>query len=655
MTLFRKLMLSIALLVLLLLSANGLVSIVNAQTHFSDQLRVLAEDTATSLGLSISHAAQLDDMAQINSMIDVIFDRGYYQDISFRDFDGKAIVERHRSVEVDGVPDWFIAMVPIRADIGSAEVVSGWMRLGVIEVNVHPGYAYRDLWNVVIQQVWLFLIAAVVSAVLASLGLKYLLKPLVRVERQAEAICRKEFPIQEELPNTPELKRMVLAMNRMVQKIQGMFAQQVELTEALRRESHMDPLTEIPNRKEFDARLEAWMKSEVGGAHSILLLLHIGGLEKINDHLGRDAGDELVSEVASVLKHLIEDWPDAIPARRAGGDFSVFIPGVLVPDAIPVLDRLKQSLFALESYLSAQAALDAHDEVLDLHFGVASSQAVCKAKQLLSAADLSLRAALDSGGSEWCVYPVEEAAGDIRPAGEWLKYLQQTLDSHSLVMHFQPVLGPDRKTVLQYESFARITDRGKVLNAGAFWPLVERYGFVEQMDKAVAELVLSKMVGHRDAAFCINLSQQAVTNEEFQSWLVQLLNQSRVRLDLLTLELPEKVLRLPLVKVKQFVDRVKAVGVKVSLDHFGVTPSSLGILQSLQFDWVKLDRRFTSHIDAHSENRFYIKSLLQIAQSCDVKVIAEGIEHEKDWEILLELGVDGGQGYLFAAPAETIA
>ncbi len=106
--------------------------------------------------------------------------------------------------------------------------------------------------------------------------------------------------------------------------------------------------------------------------------------------------------------------------------------------------------------------------------------------------------------------------------------------------------------------------------------------------------------------------------------------------------------------MKLFVDRMKHIGVEVSLDHFGVTPSSLGILQSLQIDWVKLDRRFTSHIDAHSENRFYIKSLLQIAQSCDVKVVAEGIENEKDWEILLELGVDGGQGFLFAAPAEAI-
>ncbi len=650
MSLFRKLMLSIALLVFLLLSANAFVSVFNAQKYFSDQLRVLAEDTATSLGLTISHAAQSDDLAQVTSMIDVIFDRGYYRNIAYKKFDGTVLVSRRRDVVVDGVPSWFISMIPISADAGQAEVVSGWLRLGLIEVSVHPGYAYRDLWRVVNQQIWLFMFAAIVSCTLAGMGLTYLLRPLLRVERQAEAICRKEFPIQTDLPNTPELKRMVVAMNRMVQKIQGMFSQQVELTEALRRESHMDPLTEIPNRKEFDARLNAWMKSEVGGAHSILLLLHIQGLDHINDHLGREAGDQLVNDTANVLKHLIEDWPDAIPARRSGGDFSVFIPGVLAPDAIPVLEKLKRDLYGLASFNDIASSV----ENIAFAFGVASARAVCDAKSLLSAADLSMRETMATEGEDWSIYPVEEAAEDIRPAGEWLQYLQDTLDNQALLLHYQPVVTADRSSVIHYESFARIRDQGKLVNAGVFWPLVERYGFVEQMDKAVVEQVLSKMPLFLDKHFCVNLSRQVVTNEEFQVWLQKALSQANVRLELLTLELPEKILRLPFAKVKKFVDMLKNLGVQVSLDHFGVTPSSLGTLQSLSFDYVKLDRRFTSEIEAHSENRFYIKSLLQIAQSCDVKVIAEGIESEQDWQVLLELGIDGGQGFLFAPPTEKL-
>lgn len=651
MSLFRRLMLSIVLLVLMLLAANAFVSIYNAQKYFSDQLSVVAEDTATSLGLTLSHAAQSDDLAQINSMIDVIFDRGYYRDIVYRNFDGDALVSRHRKIVVEGVPDWFISLIPIEANQGQAEVLSGWMRLGVIEVDIHPGYAYRDLWRVVYQQVWLFLFATVLSWLLAGLGLKLLLRPLLYVERQAEAICRKEFPIQSKLPNTPELKRMVLAMNRMVQKIQAMFAQQVDLTEALRRESHMDALTELPNRKEFDARLNAWMKSEVGGAPSILFLLHIQGLDRVNDTLGRDQGDSLVMDVAGVIQSSLEEWPDMIPSRRSGGDFSVFLPGVLESEVIPILDDLKQKMEDLDCFTIDLTGLD---DPISFEFGVSSTQSACDGMRLLSAADISMREMSMAEGSEWRIHSVEDKSEEIRPAGEWRQYLQSALSNHSLILHYQPVMSADGASVIHYESYARIQDEGKLLNAGVFWPLVERYGFADQMDRAIVALVLRKISATDNVQFCVNLSPQALTNKAFQSWLLRTLAEFSDCTSRLTLELPEKVLRLPLSKIKAFVDSLKRFGVLVSLDHFGVTPSSLGVLQSLPFDCVKIDRRFTLDIDAHTENRFYIKSLLHIAQSCDVRVIAEGIEGDRDWQVLLNLGIDGGQGYLFAPPSEDI-
>ncbi len=651
MSLFRRLMFSISVLVLLLLAASSLVSIYNAQKYFSDQLGSLAEDTATSLGLAISHAAERDDLAEIDSMVDVIFDRGYYRDIRYKNFNGDALVSREREVRVEGVPGWFIRLIPITANTGEAEVVSGWMRLGVIEVQVHPGYAYRELWAVVAQQVWLFAFAAVLSYVLAGMGLRLLLRPLQRVERQADAICRKEFPIQTELPNTPELKRMVLAMNRMVQKIQDMFAQQVSLTEALRRESHMDALTELPNRKEFDARLNAWMKSERGGAAAILILLNVSDLEHVNHRLGRDAGDALMKDVAHVLKHMLEAWPDMIAARRTGSDFSAFIPGIMGAEATQALEKLHASLQSLDSVTAAASQLDSP---VQFSFGVAAMQSACDTGKLLSVADQSLRA-VQSAAQPWVIASLEDKAVPIRSAGEWLTFLQNVVDQQALQLHFQPVVAADGKTVIHLEAFARIADDDQVLNAGVFWPLVERYGFVEAMDKAVVSRVLSQLSETPQLRVCVNLSPQSVMSTDFTAWLLCQLEAFPEGIDRLTVELPEKVLRLPLAKVKAFVEALQRCGATVSLDHFGVTPSSLGVLQSLSFDFVKIDSRFSFALQEHTENRFYIKSLLQIAHSCDVKVLAEGLEHEQDWQALLALGIDGGQGYFFAAPSSSLS
>ncbi|MFL0810562.1 MAG: EAL domain-containing protein [Agarilytica sp.] len=645
MSLFQRLMLSISALVLLLLAANAFVSVYNAQHYFSDQLSTLAEDTATSLGLTVSHAAQADDQAQMQSMVDVIFDRGYYREISYKKFSGEEVISRTREVRVEGVPNWFIDFISIEAKVGTSEIVSGWMRLGVIEVYVHPGYAYRDLWKVVNQQLWLFIFAAAVSSALAIMGLRYLLRPLLQVEQQAEAICRKEFPIQAHLPSTPELKRMVLAMNRMVQKIQNVFAQQVEMTETLRRESHMDPLTGLPNRKEFDARINAWMKSEAGGAPSLLVLIHMEGLERVNDGEGREVGDLLVKEIAGALKQLPDTLPNAISGRRAGADFCLFVPGALPADVAAILYQVEE---AIGTFTSTERGTLTQYHV-SFKFGVATSYEACDIRQYLIAADESFRASEKQSDKNWVSKSVGETA-EAKTAREWLQILQYALQNQALYLHFQPVLSRKPQELWHHEVFARIEDEGQLLNAGVFWPLVERYHLEEEMDKVICAKAIEFLAQNEEYELCVNLTPQSLCNEGFAFWLGALLDSSGVVANRLTCEFPEKILQFPVESIKSFLSPLKERGVHVSLDHFGVTPSALGSLQSLAFDYVKIDRRFTLDLEEHSENVFYIKSLLQIAHSCDVKVFADGVENQEDWDLLEGLGLDGVQGYLFAAP-----
>ncbi|MFC6755384.1 LapD/MoxY N-terminal periplasmic domain-containing protein, partial [Halorubrum tibetense] len=163
-------------------------------------------------------------------------------------------------------------LIEIPEPQGESEVINGWFRLGKIEVVAHTGLAYRDLWRVFREQLWLFLFTAVAAYGLAGVSLHFLLRPLKRVEKQADAICRREFPEQQQLPRTRELRSMVQAMNRMVEKIKDMFQEQLELTESLHRSSHVDFITGLSNRLDFDARLESFIKSELGGGEGALLL-----------------------------------------------------------------------------------------------------------------------------------------------------------------------------------------------------------------------------------------------------------------------------------------------------------------------------------------------------------------------------------------------
>ncbi|MEJ2417136.1 MAG: LapD/MoxY N-terminal periplasmic domain-containing protein [Exilibacterium sp.] len=187
MTLFRQLVIALTVLFTCLLAGNLFVSVYNARSYFYEQMQAHAEDTATFLGFTISRAAQQKDVAMLNSMIDVIFDRGYYRRIAYLDLKGEAVVERERPIQIENVPSWFVSSVELPAPLGRAEVVSGWLQVGELVVEGHPGYAYRDLWRVLKEQLWLFAVSVGLSCALAGLGLRYLLRPLRKLEKQAAA------------------------------------------------------------------------------------------------------------------------------------------------------------------------------------------------------------------------------------------------------------------------------------------------------------------------------------------------------------------------------------------------------------------------------------------------------------------------------------
>ncbi len=640
MTLLRQLIIAITFLITCLLAGNVLVSVINARSYFYEQMQSLAQDTATSLGFTISHAAQEKDLAQVNSMIDVIFDRGYYRHIAYINLDGEVVVERRRPISIEGVPDWFVDYVRLPEPSGRAEVLSGWYRLGELIVVGHPGYAYRDLWRVFREQFWLFVFTAVLSYGLAGLGLRFLLRPLRRVENQAEAICRREFPVQHKLPRTRELRRMVVAMNRMVQKIQAMFQEQVELTETLRLQAYLDPVTQLSNRRDFDARLEAFIKSEQGGCSALLLLINIGGLQALNDQHGRDTGDQCLLEFALALRELAGD--KALLSRRGGADFCLLLPGVPPEEVEQQLDAIYRSLQQL-SWLSQPYGVK-------LHIGAAYTPALTLQQQLLSQADTALRRAqhlatgwqlLDTGS--------EPPQTPVREAGQWRQLLRETLARRSLVLHYQPLFDRQRGLVC-VEVLCRLRDGGQLLNAGVFLPMAERFDLGVDFDQLILELLLQQQ-DNTGVRYCVNLSPRSVQEPLFRRWLDKFLRQHRRFAERLVFEVPEHTLTLAESPVRELALSLQARGSALSLDHFGAGAAAFSYLQSMQLQMLKIDRCFIQSIEDNADNRFFVKSLVQIAHSCDVEIFAEGVESAAEWQALLSLGVDGGQGFYLAEPA----
>lgn len=608
----------------------------NAQNHLKDQLSLHAEETATSLAFSLSNAAREGKSALMESMVDVIFDSGYYLSIRFTNTQGEVVVERSRSIEVEDVPAWFVKRFDIPSAQGMAMVVSGWSQLGTLEVVTNPGLAYRDLWQVFREQSVLFLVIALCAYVLADLALRYLLQPLRQVERQATAICEQQFVVQETLPRTRELRQVVMAINRMVRKLQQIFAEQVALIESLRLQSYTDPVTRISNRRDFDARLQAVI-DRGEKRNGVMILLQIQQFADFNQQHGRSAGDECLQSLAKKLETTFVECTDAILGRRGGADFAVYLPGFPVERS-----KLLVGQFLLE-VANSQLLKEA-----SLNIGIAYTTNLTPEHGLLSKADLALRQAQSRGPNEWQLHREENMIEVARQAHQWFTLLQRVLQLQQVTLYGQAVFNRQREKVAT-EILCRVEDGSQLMNAGVFFPMVERFGLSTEFDRLIFSKVAEKSL-ENEMLVSINLSPQTIGAPGFLLWMETFLQTHRGLAKRLVLEMPAHTVTSAEALLRQLAAMVKPYGTTLALDHFGAHSAVFSYLHSLPLRYLKVDRSFIKDIHQNTDNQFFVKSLAQIAHSCDVLLFAEGVELEAEWSTLLELGLDGAQGYYLARP-----
>ena len=225
MTLFKQIASIFSIFIILIIGSVMYLNFNSANQFIQNQLYTTAEDTATSLGLSLSmNIPQNDeDISTMETMVNAIFDRGYYESITLIDMEGNTLIENKNIFKVKNVPDWFLNNVKLKVSTAQTQISSGWIPYGTLSVKLHTGHAYIQLWNIFIEILTTF--AFLVSLVLLILYfvLTFILKSLKGVEKQAMAITNNDFIIQEDEPFTTEFKNVVKGMNKMVVKVKAIF------------------------------------------------------------------------------------------------------------------------------------------------------------------------------------------------------------------------------------------------------------------------------------------------------------------------------------------------------------------------------------------------------------------------------------------------
>ncbi|TKB24765.1 EAL domain-containing protein [Desulfopila sp. IMCC35006] len=650
MTLFRQLLIFTLILFVMLFAGIWIEKLQSTRSFLTTQLESHAQDTATSLGLSLSPFMAKNDIATVDTMINALFDRGYYNVIRLRDMQGKIITERVLNIEIAGVPDWFVNLVSIKSPSAESLVMAGWNQAGKLYVESHPGYAYLSMWETMLQTSISFILAGSTVLILGGLGLRLLLKPLKRVELQAEAICRKEYQIQDTLPKTRELRQVVDSMNRMTTQVRDMFSRQAKTAERLRRKAYSDQLTGLGNRRHMTVQVETRLEAVKGAVHGALLMLQVDNLQKVNELGGFAAGDALLKKIADILKQETNRFGDVTLARLTGGDFAIFISDISSAEAYNIAENLSQKVtrLAVENI--------SHSDNL-AHIGGVIYKHVPTLPKLLSEADNALQAARQKGPNKWTVNILPSGEDSIVKGKTWWKdTLERVLEKGDIIIFSQPVMNSeDRTLVLHQELLSRIAlEPGEIVNADIFVPLAERLQLIAKLDKVVLDKVFEqKQTMTNLKTVAVNVSPSSLKDPVFVEWILTELRKFPQNLPHIIFEFPEFGAVQYLNEVKAFSGKVQSLGHAIGLDHFGQSFANFGYLKSLRPEYVKIDRAFTRELEHdQGDSEFFIGALCGVAHSLGIRVIAEGVERDEQIDMLLELNVDALQGYIFGLPKQ---
>lgn len=632
MSMYRQLWLAIITSTLLALLGSLFAATLSARAYLSEQLGMKNADNAAALALSLSQ--QSADAVQIELAVSALFDSGHYELIRVTDPFGKIVVERQAPPNNNGVPAWFTDALPLTAAPGRAQISDGWKQVGAIELLSHQRFAYRSLWNSVLEMIGALFVAGLVGGYLGSLVLRRLRRPLASVIDQAKAISERRFVTIAE-PEVPELRQLAVAMNTTVGRLKTMFADEAARLEAMRKEANCDPLTGLTNRNHFMARLRESLADEDAPGGSIMLI-RIANLADINHRLGRDTTDDLVKRVGSLVAQVAKDQEDGVAARLNGADFALLLPGLREPRRLaePLLARL---VAESESFVGEAPAA---------HIGIGEFPPGLDAGAVLAQIDAALASAESQGADAIAEarFTIDE---DMPRSGEdWAQLIRQAIEKHWVRLISFPVSDLAGRLIHRECPLRLMLDEhGDWLPAGRFLPMAERLKLTPQIDLTAVSLGLEQLAA--DPAMpglAINLSASSIQDEAFRRQLLAVLHRQPKAAARLWLEVAETGVLHHFEAFRVMVGALKGTGCRIGIEHFGRHFSQIGLIHDLGLDYLKVDASFIRGLDEGSGNRTFLQGLSIIAHGIGLTVIAEGVVSEAELRALTDVGFDGATG-----------
>lgn len=439
----------------------------------------------------------------------------------------------------------------------------------------------------------------------------------------------------------------------------GLIAYLTDITERKQAEerihhlAYYDALTNLPNRtlltKLVDQALAAAQRNQT---HGCMLFIDLNRFKLINDALGRQAGNQLLREVAQRFRMVLREQD--VVARLNGDEFAVGLFDIQHYEAGTVAQKLMASL-------AQPFCIDGHDLRVGAAIGISVyPQDGDDAETLLRRADIAMYRAKEGAEADGVAFYSADMNQGMHERMRLESGLRAALGSNQLLLHYQPKFCVDSGRILGAEALVRWQhpEHG-MIPPGDFIPLAEATGLVVQVGEWVLEAVCAqaqawKRAGLPPVRLAVNVSAREFT-ATLPHRVQDTLRRHGLEPEWLELEITEGTLMHNIDGVIAIMDRISALGVTLSLDDFGTGYSSLSYLKRFPIDTLKIDRSFTTGIPNDANDCAIASTIISIAKQLDLRVIAEGVETTAQQAFLHQAGCSEVQGYLYSRPLSPAA
>ncbi|MES9859660.1 MAG: EAL domain-containing protein [Candidatus Thiodiazotropha sp. LLP2] len=415
-----------------------------------------------------------------------------------------------------------------------------------------------------------------------------------------------------------------------------------------------DPVTRLYNRAEFDRRLSHLLEETVFEEdRHCLLYLDIDRFIVVNDSCGYAAGDELLRQLAALIKRSIRN--SDLLARLGGDEFGILLSQCTLEAAESIAEKIRKAVqgfrFAWGGKIYAQS----------ISIGmIPIDNESNSVEQILGFADIACLTAKEEGRNKIHIYDsVDSSAAKRHGETQWVTRIRTALEDDLFTLYVQPIssvtTGEGKRE--HVEVLIRLLDeRSGMIPPGAFIPAAERFGLMPAVDRWVIDQVTRFITGNRANCFAsgrrffVNLSGHSVCDEEFLKWILQTIQEHDIPAGMLCFEVTETAAISNLTSAEHFMRTLQRHGCEFALDDFGSGLSSFGYLKHLPVEYLKIDGAFVKEMLVNQIDDSMVDAINRIGHIMGLETIAEFVESPEIHDRLREIGVDFVQGYGICRP-----